>query len=62
MTRECDFSSFYKFKIINTCSLYDEIEFFPIEHITYQKTLLLLSETIPSNFGWHADKYLPLHS
>ena len=41
-------------------SLSDKIDFFPIEHTTYQKTLPQLSKTVPSNFGWHADKYLPL--
>jgi len=41
-------------------SLSDKINFFPVEHITYQKTLPQLSKTVPSNFGWHADKYLPL--
>ena len=41
-------------------SLSDKIDFFPIEQTTYQKTLPQLSKTVPSNFGWHADKYLPL--
>ena len=41
-------------------SLSDKIDFFPIEHTTYQKTLPQLSKTVPSNFGWHADKYLPM--
>ena len=41
-------------------SLSDKIDFFPIEHTTYQKTLPQLSKTVPSNFGWYTDKYLSL--